>query len=495
MSSSFTTSGVPKEAGELKILGYKFQLLGVQSSCRLRGPKGQAVDYKITVLPSLPQLDATLKRIDTQKNQVEEDEMLKLYLGESATYECILTNITNNIKAEHISVSLSTNPSDMKDLATLEESLENVELELVPGESIAVKIDFKAMKLLFNNTFATMNDIDQQDGAGGGPSSISSVMSRQEPSRWSGMSASDSSRGNSVKRPSFVTVDVKITYSGGEGGTKGYFRELVRSIKVDICPSALVSKWDVLPAETLNENYLVLDISNQSIHEIEIEYGHQKKKLLMEPTDSCRIPVPIKKFPIQDNFQDSFKERQKSCLKYLEKYIHIEWTLPRLDNRNGVVSLREIKLDEEMISSLELCPLEWKLTLNGQDPSLSSNPQTVMLGQECILEMCVTNHFEFDVDGHFNVEVQMEDKQQQQEHQKLIIQSQPQSRIFRCCSQASMSHTSSLLPLVSGTYDVVCSCSIVQVMQTKDDGETTAAAVFQMVSKWPKITVQITDFQ
>ena len=491
---------MPKEAGELKILGYKFQLLGVQSSCRLRGPKGQAVDYKITVLPSLPQLDATLKRIDTQ-NQ-EEDEMLKLYLGESATYECVLTNITNNIKAEHISVSVSTNPSDMKDLATLEEesSLENnVELELIPGESHAVKIVFKAMKLLFNNTFATsiMNDVADQS-QDGGPSSISSVMSRQEPSRWSGKSASDSSRGNSVKRPSFVTVDVKITYSGGEGGTKGYFRELVRSVKVDICPSALVSKWDVLPAETLNENYLVLDISNQSIHEIEIEYGHQKKKLLMEPTDSCRIPVPIKKFPIQDNFQDSFKERQKSCLKYLEKYIHIEWTLPRLDNRNGVVSLREIKLDEEMISSLELCPLEWKLTLNGQDPSLSSNPQTVMLGQECILEMCVTNHFEFDVDGHFNVEVQMEDKQQQQEHQKLIIQSQPQSRIFRCCSQASMSHTSSLLPLVSGTYDVVCSCSIVQVMQTKDDGETTAggaAAVFQMVSKWPKITVQITDFQ
>jgi hypothetical protein len=159
----------------------------------------------------------------------------------------------------------------------------------------------------------------------------------------------------------------------------------------------------------------------------------------------------------------------------LEKSIHIEWTLPRLDNRNGVVSLREIKLDEDMISSLELCPLEWKLTLNGQDPAVNSN---VMLGQECILEMCVINHFEFDVDGHFNVEVQMEEQQhqqQQQEHQKLIIQSQPQSRIFRCCSQASMSHTSSLLPLVSGTYDVVCSCSIVQVMQTKDDGETTAS--------------------
>ena len=461
---------MPKEPGELKILGYKFQLLGVQSACRLRGPKGQAVDYKITVLPSLPQLDATFKRFDTQKLD-EEDDMLKLYLGESAIYECTLTNVSN-IKADHINVCLGTNPSDMKDIATLDNSFEN--LELLPGESTSVKVHLKALKLLLNNTFAITDDIDT------GPSSISSsgMMSRQEPSRWSGMSGADSSRGNSVKRPSFVTVDLKISYSGGDGGVKNYIRELVSSVRIDICPSALVSKWDVLPAEILNENYLVLDISNQSIHEMEIEYGPQKKKLLMEPTDECRIPVPIKKFP-QDKFQESFKVRQKACLDYLEKNIHIEWSFPRLDNRKGFVSLREIKLDEDMITSLELCPLEWKLTLNGQDPI---SPQSLPLGQECILEMSVTNHFDFDVDGHFIVEVQMEGKIGPQQ---MIVQSQPESRIVRCCSQFGINHTSALLPLVPGTYDVICSCSIVQV--TKDE------TVFQMISKYPKITVQIAD--
>ena len=155
---------MPKEPGELKILGYKFQLLGVQSACRLRGPKGQAVDYKITVLPSLPQLDATFKRFDTQKLD-EEDDMLKLYLGESAIYECTLTNVSN-IKADHINVCLGTNPSDMKDIATLDNSFDN--LELLPGESTSVKVHLKALKLLLNNTFAITDDIDT------GPSSISS---------------------------------------------------------------------------------------------------------------------------------------------------------------------------------------------------------------------------------------------------------------------------------------------------------------------------------
>ena len=448
-------------------MGYRFHVMGVQSSCRLRGANGQTVDYKINVLPSLPQLDATLKRFDTQSQ--EEDEMLKLYLGESAVYECAITNVSN-IKADHITVSLNSNPYDMKDMAVLEEAFENV--ELLPGESLTVKMHLKALKLLLNNTFALTDD--------DGPSSISSGMSRQEPSRWSGMSGTDSSRGNSVKRPSFVTVDLKISYTGGEGGAEGYCRELVRSVKIDISPSALVSKWDVLPAETLNENYLVLDISNQSIHEMELEYGPQKKKLLMEPTDECRIPVPIKKFP-QSRFQDNFKVRQASCLQHLEKSIHIEWSLPRLENRRGVVCLREIKLDEDMISSLELCPLEWNLTVNGNDPIAS--PQVSGLGQDCILEMTVTNNFEFDIDCHFNVEVQMEDRLDPLHY---MAQSQPESRLIRCCPKSSISHTNALLPLVPGNYDVICSCSIVQV--TKDE-----AAVFQMVSKYPKITIQITD--
>jgi len=465
-------------------LGYKFNVLGVQSSCRLRGPKGQAVDYTITVLPSLPQLDCSLKRLDSEA--AEEDEMLRLYHGESAEYECTFTNISN-IKADCIRVSYSTFPLDMQDMVSLDQSIED--LELNPGESSSLKINVKAVALLVNNTFGFVDDDHHA-----GPSSItSSHLSRHDPGRWSGFSSTADSASGSVKRPSFVTVDIKISYSGGEGGRIGYMRELIRSLRVDICPSASVSKWDILPAEVQNENYLVLDISNQSIHEMELEYGPQKKTISMEPQDDCRIPVLISKFPQKSN--ENFRTRQQACSEYLQKAIHIQWSLPRLNNRKGFVSLRDIKLNEEMISSLELFPLEWKLTLDSKEPQLNSH--MIKLGQEFLLQMTVTNRFDFAVSGHFSVEINLEEKSQSDlsfafNTDQLVIQSQAESAACECQPGGLISHSSTVLPLSLGAYDVICKCSIVKVAASDVDNSG-EEDVFHFVSKYPKINVHVTD--
>jgi hypothetical protein len=464
--------GVPKEAGELKILGYTFTVLGVQSTCRLRGTKGQTIDYTIQVLPSLPQLDASLKRVDSEA--VEQDEMLRLYLGEEASYECHFTNISN-IKADNVTMSFSTDPKDMKEMVSLKGL---IDLELEPGESSKVKLDVKGIKLMFNNTFQICDD----------DLSLTSVMSRQETTRWSGASASDSAS-NSVKRPSFVSIEVKLTYYGGDGGSSGYLRELTRSLKVDICPSASVTKWDVLPAEVLNENYLVLDISNQSIHEMELEYGPQKKTLSMEPQDECRIPLPVSKFPQRP--KDNLKARQKACSDHLAKTVHIQWCLPRLNNRLGLVSLKDIKLDEDMISSLELCPLEWRLSMNGVTDEVISGPQNMGLGEEFTLDLSVSNHFDFPVDGTFKVEVLLDESPTSFEaaSEVLIVQSQPESATSVCQPGGLICHSTAILPLSSGTYDVICSCSIVK-HNAHESGEETP---FHFVSKYPKIVVNINE--
>ncbi len=205
--------GVPRQPGDLKILGYKLNVLGVQSSCKLRGPKGQAIDYTIRVIPSMPQLDCTITRTDVQA--VDKDEMLRLYLGESASYECTITNISN-IKANCINLSVSAHPYDFKEMISLTELMVNDNSELDPGDALTFKLDVKALKLLVNNTFLMTDDNEMH-----GPSSIgSSGMSRQESGRWSGKSEPGSASG-SVKRPSFVTIDVKISYSGGDGGNEG----------------------------------------------------------------------------------------------------------------------------------------------------------------------------------------------------------------------------------------------------------------------------------
>lgn len=88
------------------------------------------------------------------------------------------------------------------------------------------------------------------------------IFSRLDPTRWSGASkksnGSDENKGRrgSVVQTQFqnfhtcsITVNLKITYSGGPGGTKGYQRELVKSLTFDVVPSLEVTKCDVLPAD------------------------------------------------------------------------------------------------------------------------------------------------------------------------------------------------------------------------------------------------------
>ena len=462
---SVSLLGVPKEAGELRILGYTMSILGVQSSCKLRGPKGQTVDYKITVLPSLPQLDCVLKRLDS--DEAEKDQMLRLYQGESAVYECSLTNISN-IVADNVKVSINTNPSDMKNMFTMEPEASGT---LEPGQSQTLKLQVNAMNMLMNHSLM-QSDAKVNFSEETGPSSLTSGLSRNEPNRWSGRSLNETG-----KRPSFVTLEVKVSYSGGEGGASGYLRELIKTLKLDICPSAVVSRWDILPSEVQQENYLVLDISNQSIHEMEIEYGPQKKLISIEPQDDCRIPVPVQKFAMQQKSQ-TLKERHRFCLQYLEDNLHIMWSLPRLQTRLGKVSLRDIKLDDNMISSLELCPLQWFFAINGAELSLGQ-PYNLSLGQVVTLEMSIKNMFEYSVKAVFKVEIVLEDSTLFSE--QFVAVSQPESEMKLCQPMEKILHSTTMLPLVSGTYDVICSCSI---FNDKNN---------LYVSYYPKISLHIND--
>ena len=216
--------------------------------------------------------------------------MIKMYLGESTSFECVLTNVSGNIKIDGAKISISTHPYYLQDMITLNDSEISENTPMEPGESKSFSIDICALKLLVNTPVFSTLDRDQSQvdlEQGGGPSSISSTISRTEPSRWSGRSEGNasnlqqqpSSKSSSAKRPNFVTFEIKISYSGGQGGEKGHCRHLIRQLKVDISHSALVSKWDILPSEVPHENYLVLDISNQSIHEMEIEYGPARKMI------------------------------------------------------------------------------------------------------------------------------------------------------------------------------------------------------------------------
>jgi hypothetical protein len=117
------------------------------------------------------------------------------------------------------------------------------------------------------------------------------ILSRLDPSRWSGASkksvssretVSESSNKAPVSKsttpqPVTVTLNFKVIYSGGAACEMGYQRELTKTLTVEVVPSAVVTKWDVLPADKVNENYLVLDISNMSDNELDLKYAPTKR--------------------------------------------------------------------------------------------------------------------------------------------------------------------------------------------------------------------------
>ena len=91
-----------------------------------------------------------------------------------------------------------------------------------------------------------------------------------------------------------VEFQFKITFSadGAMSNENYYYREVVKPFNVTILPSALVTKWDVVPSESSDKNFLVLDITNCSQNEMDLMYA-DSKKLVIETCDVCRIPLPI----------------------------------------------------------------------------------------------------------------------------------------------------------------------------------------------------------
>ena len=70
------------------------------------------------------------------------------------------------------------------------------------------------------------------------------------------------------------------------------YREVIKTLNLTIMPSANVTKWDVLPSESSDKNFLVLDITNCSQYEMDLLYA-DSKNLVIEPCDVCRIPLPV----------------------------------------------------------------------------------------------------------------------------------------------------------------------------------------------------------
>lgn len=302
-SLTMTLRGMPLENGSLEILGYSSHTLGVKSNCRLkqmnhdRDRQSQFPPmFKIDVIPSLPNLEIktscapmdTLACI-TNTDNIIASTSITLYCGE--TTECVLklTN-TSTIPIEFIE-EIMQSPLDTKTqnlVFSWSKDRIQSQLPLKPKATMTIPLritgyaDFLGPVNVGSAINGPNSIVSSQPNGPNAADTISGVMSAMSmsgptslPSRigspisfpkrnelsasfrsktHSGNSGHSSlvtfSQGASGSQSRQLDAQFRFRYSGGEGREKNFCRTCAVLFNLEFLPSAQITNWDVLPAET-----------------------------------------------------------------------------------------------------------------------------------------------------------------------------------------------------------------------------------------------------
>lgn len=79
--------------------------------------------------------------------------------------------------------------------------------------------------------------------------------------------------------------------------------------------------------------YLVFDILNSTDFEMELKY-HENKSILIEPRETCRIPVPVERCPLMPEDVEVLNNRLLNlnailarCKSHLVNQVNLNWSL------------------------------------------------------------------------------------------------------------------------------------------------------------------------
>ncbi|KAF7271855.1 hypothetical protein GWI33_015332 [Rhynchophorus ferrugineus] len=413
--TSLTLSGWARESGELEITGYSTHALGVKSNCRLKYMSNSfPSQYKVDVAPNLPVLQASTSLPQSASfSNIHDDNIVtsasvSLYHGETVCCTITLTN-TSQIPIEMLDVLISSGLEPMVQDQIFQFDQEDVKiiLPLLPAQSatFTVKI-YGAANFLAPNSAASPTIPNEYNS--GFFSSMSTSLPGTSLSRVNSSFRSSNSGHSSLagglttlfqQQPGSSTVEaqLKLRYSGGGGLQAQYCRISTVFFMVELLPSLHVTNWDVLPAETSTQFYLVLDIVNLTSQEMELEYA-PSKRMLVEAQESCRVPVPIDRCPLSklSNFYDegdrslrTLMDVNKICSEHISDQAKLKWLLNTTDAK-GVASLKGITLSSRMLDIVRMSPLDWDVRING-DTVTAQDDISCEAGDSLELQMSIGN--------------------------------------------------------------------------------------------------------
>uniref|UniRef100_A0A1B0DMT0 Trs120/TRAPPC9 third Ig-like domain-containing protein n=1 Tax=Phlebotomus papatasi TaxID=29031 RepID=A0A1B0DMT0_PHLPP len=147
---------------------------------------------------------------------------------------------------------------------------------------------------------------------------------------------------------------LRLRFSGGAGFQEGFCRQVSAVVPLELLPSAHITNWDVLPAEIPSQFYLVLDVVNVTGQEMALQYTEQKN-IVIEAKESCRIPVPVERCPLEKiqaglpNESGSMvsghevDQIEKICSRHIADQVDLRWSLVGTETK-GLASLKGITL-------------------------------------------------------------------------------------------------------------------------------------------------------
>ena len=285
----------------------------------------------VTVIPPLPQVSSLLE-LQSGSDWVAASSPLHLYSGQSVHLRLTVNNVGKEDVGELSVDCLVGDGAGPPPLVQVETDTISSSLPLKPGSSLTVLLHLTGV-VDSGSGGATLRPEDSVSVASDSrwslslPSSVRSLTTPGTTGHPSLVSVASQGSGGRSATPtggqtSSQQVTVKVQYSGVEED-QNWCRKVVQHLSVVQLASLVVSRWDVLPGDTQHNCFLVLDLVNKTNMEMELTYT-EKKTLLIEAGDMCRVPVPVTKC----SFSESLDwVGGQGVAEYLAECVSLAWSI------------------------------------------------------------------------------------------------------------------------------------------------------------------------
>ncbi|XP_061597659.1 trafficking protein particle complex subunit 9-like [Cololabis saira] len=382
-----TLVGVPRTAGTITVNGYHTSVFGVTSDCLLESLPGvKTGGCLVEVIPSLPrlQLSTSLPRSahvpqPMSKEEVSSSVSIQLFNGETQQLQITLENIgSEDIETLELSSKMvTTKEKVLGQFLVWDPAQFRSQLPVRPGGSVSLSVSIRA-QLDFSGQENLLQDLND-DGISITGLPISSPLRQVlKPVRSDSKTLVGDPAKNEYSHVKTLEAVLNFRYSGGPGGSEGFYRELGLGVHVDLEPSLFFTRVSTLPATSTRQCHLLLDIFNPTEHELTVR-AKNNQDLVLHASECQRMAIQVDKFDfeslpdqVQDQNQDQNQnqnrfssprqqeeERQLAQGCRINGKLGLGWTIPSL-RRQGSASVEGV-LNKLVLEQLQLAPLQWVL--------------------------------------------------------------------------------------------------------------------------------------